>query len=107
MPSVSSVNNLQTAIALAQSKVQQDQAQVQQDSARLEQSQSQLGADQDRLGQTQQQSRQVQQPAVPVGRAIEAAAAPSKPLPPAVAGVISASGTQGPATVGTRINVFA
>jgi hypothetical protein len=54
---VSSVNSLKLAIALAERQVQRDQSQVQQDSARLDQSQAQLARDQSQLNSIQDQSR--------------------------------------------------
>jgi len=55
--SVTAVDTLRNAIALAERKVQQDQTRVDQDASRLDASRRQLDADQEELSQTQRDSR--------------------------------------------------
>ncbi|WP_410505644.1 hypothetical protein [Janthinobacterium sp.] len=106
MVSLTSVNNVQTSIALSQRLVQQDQSQVQQDNARLAQSQVQLGRDQEQLSQARRQERQAgQSAALAAPRTDGAIAVPSqKPLPAALAQ--PQRNTQGQ-TIGSLINVTA
>ena len=57
MVSVTSVDTLRNAVAIAERKVQQDQSRVDQDASRLQDSRTQLGKDQEQLSSTQKQSR--------------------------------------------------
>lgn len=66
MVSLNSINSLQTAVASAQRKVQQDRDQVAQDEDRLDASRSQLQLDTQSLTKTQQDSSRAQAAATPV-----------------------------------------
>lgn len=66
MVSLNSVNSLQTAVAAAQRKVQQDRDQVAQDEDRLDASRSQLQLDNQTLTKTQLDSSRAQAAATPI-----------------------------------------
>jgi hypothetical protein len=57
MATVTSVNSLKIAIALAERQVARDQSQVQSDASRLEQSRAQLEADSRELSNVKQQDK--------------------------------------------------
>ncbi|SFF69944.1 hypothetical protein SAMN05518865_103265 [Duganella sp. CF458] len=65
MVALNSVNSLQTAVAFAERKVQQDRDQVAQDEDRLDASRSQLQLDTQSLLKTQQDSARAQAAATP------------------------------------------
>lgn len=60
MVTVTSVDTLRSAVAIAERKVQQDQSRVDQDADRLDQSRIQLSKDRDQLSGNQQQTRQAE-----------------------------------------------
>jgi len=64
--SLNSINSLQTAVASAQRKVQQDRDQVAQDEDRLDGSRAQLQLDTQSLTKSQQDSTRAQAAATPV-----------------------------------------
>lgn len=66
MVSLNSINSLQTAVATAQRKVQQDRDQVAQDEDRLDASRSQLQLDNQTLAKTQLDSSRAQAAATPI-----------------------------------------
>ena len=89
--SLNSVNTLQTAIAFAQRKVQQDRDQVAQDEDQLDASRSQLQLDTQSLSKAQQDSARAQAAATPalavprLDNAIEQRVPPGiLPKPPAL-----------------------
>ena len=102
MATLTSVNSLKVAVALAERQVQRDQSQVSEDSARLDQSQAQLVRDQHELNSVQEQSRNAQTPAATGSRlskaiaSLPAAEAPPKPQ-------VNAQGQ----TIGKLINIVA
>jgi hypothetical protein len=57
---VTSVDTLRSAVAIAERRVQQDQARVDQNANRLDQSRVQLGKDQEQLNGKQQETRQAE-----------------------------------------------
>lgn len=103
MATVTSVNSLKIAIALAERQVARDQSQVQSDASRLEQSRAQLVADSRELSNVQQQGKAAQAssaaPAAPtLARAIQTQAGktPEAPRPQ-----VNAQGE----TIGKLINI--
>lgn len=118
MATVSSVNSLKVAVALAERQVQRDQSQVQQDANRLDQSQAQLSRDQRTLSAVQDQSRSAQSAASKAAkpaaaaprldRAIQTQAGKAEPLTTAAAAITPKAqlNTQGE-TIGKLINVLA
>lgn len=66
MVSLNSINSLQSSVAAAQRKVQQDRDQVAQDEDRLDASRSQLQLDTQALTKSQQDSTRAQAAATPV-----------------------------------------
>jgi multidrug efflux pump subunit AcrA (membrane-fusion protein) len=67
--SLDSINSLQTAVASAQRKVQQDRDQVAQDEDRLDSSRAQLQFDTQTLSKSQQDSSRAQAAAAPTFKA--------------------------------------
>jgi hypothetical protein len=57
---VTSVDTLRNAVAIAERKVQQDQSRVDQDADRLDQSRVQLGKDREQLNGKQKETRQAE-----------------------------------------------
>ncbi|MNY57920.1 hypothetical protein D3C86_1941890 [compost metagenome] len=60
MATVTSVDTLRNAVAVAERKVQQDQTRVNQDASRLQDSRVQLAKDQEQLSTRQRESRQAE-----------------------------------------------
>lgn len=60
MVTVTSVDTLRNAVAVAERKVQQDQTRVDQDASRLQDSRAQLAKDQEQLSTRQKESRQAE-----------------------------------------------
>jgi hypothetical protein len=63
--SVSSIESLRNAVAIAERKVQQDQTRVDQDARRLEESKVQLNRDKEQLAGNQKAERQAENAAAP------------------------------------------
>lgn len=104
MVSVTSVDTLRNAVALAERKVQQDRTRVDQDASRLEASQLQLSKDQDQLSRSQQETRQAEQVAAPAPLRLDRAIA--TPVPTDLLRQAPQLNTQGQ-TVGRLINTVA
>lgn len=79
MVSVTSVDTLRNAVAIAERKVQQDQSRVDQDASRLQDSRSQLDKDQEQLSSTQKQRRDAESTATVTAAPVRLDAAITKP----------------------------
>ncbi len=90
MVSLNSINSLQTAVAAAQRKVQQDRDQVAQDEDRLDASRAQLQLDTQTLAKSQQDSTRAQAAAAPAAKPFRLDSAIEQPIP---AGVLPKSPT--------------
>lgn len=104
MVSVSSVESLRNAVALAERKVQQDQTRVDQDARRLDDSRSQLARDKEQLSSTQKAQRQAESAAAPTAAPVRLDRAISKEVPDDVVPRAPQLNAQGQ-TVGRVINI--
>ncbi|MES2151417.1 MAG: hypothetical protein V4508_16700 [Pseudomonadota bacterium] len=103
MATISSVNSLKIAIALAERQVQRDQSQVQEDASRLDQSQNQLVRDQRQLNSAQEQGRTAQSSVVKAPQPNLDAAIDTKVAPAPAKVQLNAQGQ----TIGKLINITA
>ncbi|MES2263072.1 MAG: hypothetical protein V4724_31490 [Pseudomonadota bacterium] len=108
MVSVTSVDSLRNAVAIAERKVQQDQTRVDQDASRLQESRVQLDKDQNQLGRTQQQTRQAEESTAltPAPAALSVERAIATPVPPDLLPRAPQLNAQGQ-TIGRLINIVA
>lgn len=106
MVSVSSVESLRNAVAIAERKVQQDQTRVDQDARRLEDSKVQLNNDQDQLTSNQKTERQAENAAAPTLAPVRLDRAFTKEVPADLLPRAPQLNAQGQ-TVGRVINVIA
>ena len=106
MVSLNSVNSLQSAVAFAERKVQQDRDQVAQDENRLQDSQAQLDQDTQTLNRTQTESRRAQAAATPAPSTPRLDRAIDKQVPEGVLPQRPTLNTLGQ-TIGKLINVEA
>lgn len=83
MVTVTSVDTLRNAVAIAERKVQQDQTRVDQDASRLQESRVQLTKDQEQLSGKQKESRQADSAtAAATATPVRLDSAIAKPIPP-------------------------
>jgi hypothetical protein len=102
--SVSSIESLRNAVALAERKVQQDQTRVDQDARRLDESRSQLSRDKEQLSSNQKAERQAESAAAPTAAPVRLERAISKEVPDDVLPRAPELNAQGQ-TVGRVINI--
>ncbi|MRV71040.1 hypothetical protein GJ700_04820 [Duganella sp. FT92W] len=106
MVSVSSVESLRNAVALAERKVQQDQTRVDQDARRLEDSKVQLNRDKEQLSGNQKAERQAESAATPTAAPVRLDRAFTTEVPPDALPRAPQLNAQGQ-TVGRVINIVA
>lgn len=106
MVSLNSINALQTAVAAAQRKVQQDRDQVAQDEDRLDGSRSQLQLDTQTLTKSQQDSSSAQAAATPTFKAPRLDNAIAQRVPPELLPTKPTLNAQGQ-TIGKLIHIEA
>lgn len=104
MVSVSSIESLRNAVALAERKVQQDQTRVDQDARRLEESRNQLNRDKEQLASSQKAERQAENAAAPTAAPVRLDRAITKAVPDDVLPRSPQLNAQGQ-TVGRVINI--
>ncbi len=104
--SITSVNTLKSAVAVAERKVQQDQARVEQDEDRLDDSRNLLSRDRETLSRTQTESLQAQAAAAPTLSAPRLDRAIEKPIPANLLPQPAQLNAQGQ-TIGRLINIIA
>ncbi|MYN10702.1 hypothetical protein [Pseudoduganella aquatica] len=106
MVTVTSVNTLRNAVAIAERKVQQDQTRVDQDASRLQDSRAQLAKDQEQLSTRQKASRAAESANAPTPAPVRLDSTITKPVPATLDGLPRAPqvNAQGQ-TVGRLINV--
>jgi len=104
--SVSSVESLRNAVAIAERKVQQDQTRVDQDARRLEDSKVQLDSDQDQLTGNRKSERQAENAAVATAAPVRLERAFTTEVPSSLLPRAPQLKAQGQ-TVGRVINVVA
>ncbi|CAN7663026.1 hypothetical protein LJR289_005123 [Pseudoduganella sp. LjRoot289] len=81
MVTVTSVDTLRNAVAIAERKVQQDQTRVNQDASRLQESRVQLSKDQEQLSGKQKESRQADSATAATPAPVRLDSAIAKPIP--------------------------
>ncbi len=106
MVSVSSVESLRNAVALAERKVQQDQTRVDQDARRLDDSKAQLNRDKEQLTSNQKAERRAEAAAAPTAEPVRLERAITKAVPQDVLPRAPQRNAQGQ-TVGRVINIVA
>lgn len=108
MVTVTSVDTLRNAVAIAERKVQQDQTRVDQDASRLQDSRVQLAKDQEQLSTRQKESRQAESATAVTPAPVHLDKAITKPIPAELEALPRAPqlNAQGQ-TVGRLINVVA
>lgn len=106
MVTVTSVNTLRNAVAIAERKVQQDQTRVDQDASRLQDSRVQLTKDQEQLSTRQKASRAAESASTTTPAPVRLDSTIAKAVPPSLEGLPRAPevNAQGQ-TVGRLINV--
>lgn len=107
MATVTSVDRLRNAVAVAERKVQQDQTRVDQDASRLQDSRVQLAKDQEQLSTRQKESRQAESATAVAPAPVQLDKAIAKPVPTDLDALPRAPqlNTQGQ-TVGRIINII-
>lgn len=108
MVTVTSVDTLRNAVAIAERKVQQDQTRVAQDASRLQESRAQLAKDQEQLSGKQKESRQAESATAVQPAPVRLDSAIAKPIPAELDALPRAPqlNAQGQ-TVGRLINIVA
>ncbi|SFU47781.1 hypothetical protein [Pseudoduganella namucuonensis] len=106
MVSVTSVDTLRNAVAIAERKVQQDRTRVDQDASRLEDSRQQLSKDQEELSTRQKQTRQAESASAAPPATVRLDQAIATPVPPDILPRAPQLNAQGQ-TVGRLINIVA
>lgn len=106
MVSVSSVESLRNAVALAERKVQQDQTRVDQDARRLDDSKVQLARDKEQLSGNQKAERQAESATAPTAAPVRLDRAIETDVPHDVLPRAPQRNAQGE-TVGRVINIIA
>lgn len=104
MVSVSSVESLRNAVALAERKVQQDQTRVDQDARKLDESKTQLTRDREQLTGNQKAQRQAEASASPIAAPVRLDRAITRDVPDEVLPRPPELNAQGQ-TVGRVINI--
>ena len=107
MATVTSVDTLRNAVAVAERKVQQDRTRVDQDASRLQDSRVQLAKDQEQLSTRQKESRQAEGATAVAAAPVQVDRAITKPVPTDLSALPRAPqlNAQGQ-TIGRIINVI-